>query len=79
MHCRIAETHDWGKQRYDVVGTTGPVMLWHTLKLYGALYPNSPDITILPTQAIYPLDWVRSGTAGGDPVYLDEKGVPPLS
>ena len=76
MHCRYGVTHDWSKEEYGIVGGTGPVMLWETLKQYEAMYPNSPDITILPTEAIYPVDWVRSGTAGGDPVYLDEEGVP---
>ena len=75
MHCRYAETHDYSKQRYGVVGTTGPIMLWQTLKLYGDLYPTSSDITILPTEAIYPVDWIRTGVVG-EPLYVDEEGVP---
>ena len=47
--------------RWDwLEATTGPVMLFHAVQAYKAVYPKAPGLNILKPGLIYPIDWRRT-------------------
>lgn len=47
--------------RWDwLEATTGPVMLYHAVQAYKAVYPKLPGVNILKPGLIYPIDWRRT-------------------
>ena len=50
-----------GGCRWDwLEATTGPVMLFHAVQAYKAVYPKAPGLNILKPGLIYPIDWRRT-------------------
>ena len=50
-----------GGRRWDwLEATTGPVMLFHAVQAYKAVYPKAPGLNILKPGLIYPIDWRRT-------------------
>ncbi|CAL5222187.1 g4515 [Coccomyxa viridis] len=54
--CAATNTDRWDW----LEATTGPVMLFHAVQAYKAVYPKAPGLNILKPGLIYPIDWRRT-------------------
>jgi hypothetical protein len=56
----IRPTRMWNYRWDWLEATTGPVMLYHAVQAYKAVYPKLPGVNILKPGLIYPIDWRRT-------------------